>query len=156
LSASILFNNYSTTYLVNSVDLLDDSIFKRLGPENTIEAGISVLLVIKRGKHIFKKYLENRANLILSEIAVVKGFYINIVSEARLYTTRAWYNSFDYLFCFGSESSKGIIIKLICKFNLVFLEYKQLSNYLLVLNELRVSIILIFLTIDRKIRAGYY
>jgi hypothetical protein len=106
--------------------LLDNNIFKCLGPEDTIEAGISVLLVIRHSKYIFKRYLENRVDLVLSEVTVVESFYINIVSETYLYATRAWYNSFDCLFCFGSENNKGIIIKLIRKFNLVFLEYKQL------------------------------
>jgi hypothetical protein len=124
LSASILFDNYGIIYFINSIDLLDDNIFKRSSPENIIEAGILVLLVIRRSKYIFKRYLENRINLVLSEITIVESFYVNIVSEARLYVTRAWYNGFDYSFRFGLESSKGVIIKLIRKFNLVFLEYK--------------------------------
>jgi hypothetical protein len=123
LSASILFDN-GATYFVNLVNLLDASTFKCLGPENTIEAGILVLLIIGRSQYIFKKYLENKTDLVLSEIAVIKGFYINIVSEACLYVARTWYNSFDCLFRFDSEYNRSIIIKLTCKFNLVFLEYK--------------------------------
>jgi hypothetical protein len=88
LSASILFNNYNTIYFINLIDLLDTSIFKYLNPENTIEAGILILLVIKRSKYIFKKYLENKISLVLSEIAVVKNFYINIILEIYLYATR--------------------------------------------------------------------
>jgi hypothetical protein len=53
-----------------------------------INAGILVLLVIKRNKYIFKKYLENRINPVLSEIVVIKSFYINIISETCLYITR--------------------------------------------------------------------
>jgi hypothetical protein len=89
LSASILFNNYNTTYFVNLVDLLDNNTFKHLGPENTIEVGTLVLLVIRHSKYIFKRYLENKIDLVLSEIAVVESFYVNIVSETRLYATRA-------------------------------------------------------------------
>jgi hypothetical protein len=89
LLASILFDNYNTIYLVNLIDLLDISIFNYLGPENIIKAGILVLLVIKHNKYIFKKYLENRINLVLSEIVVIKKFHINIISEIRLYTARA-------------------------------------------------------------------
>jgi hypothetical protein len=32
-------------------------------------------LLINHVKHIFKKYLENKINLVLSEIAVIKSFY---------------------------------------------------------------------------------
>jgi hypothetical protein len=92
LSASILFDNYNTIHLINSTSLLDTSTLKRLGLKNMIEAGISILLVIKCSKYIFKKYLKNKIDLVLSEIVIIKIFYINIISEVYLYKTRAWYN----------------------------------------------------------------
>jgi hypothetical protein len=88
--------------------LFDISIFKYSGPENTIKVGILVLLVIKHGKHIFKRCLENRVDLVLSEIAVIESFYINIVLETRLYVAGAWYNSFNLFtsFWFGEQQGR--------------------------------------------------
>ena len=54
-----------------------------------VEAGSSSLLILGRGIKVIKKAINgaispNIENLRLSDIIIIKGFYVNIVSEARL------------------------------------------------------------------------
>jgi hypothetical protein len=54
-----------------------------------VEAGSSSLLILGRGTRIIKKAINGAAgpnikDLRLFYIIVIKGFYINIISEARL------------------------------------------------------------------------
>ena len=49
--------------------------------------GLSTLLIIKRGIYIIKRALSNKLrliiiDLILEDIIVIKGFYINIILKA--------------------------------------------------------------------------
>jgi hypothetical protein len=58
-----------------------------------IEARSSSLLILGRGIKVIKKAINKAAglnikDLRLSDIIIIKGFYINIVSEARLNKTR--------------------------------------------------------------------
>ena len=69
------------------------------------------------------------ADLILKDVVVVEGFYVNIISEACLYMLGVWYNGFDYLLCFGSEKENMVVKHLKCIYNLVFLKYKPLFTY---------------------------
>ncbi len=89
LLASTLMDNYSIIYLVNSKDLLKPRTFIPVTLDKTVEARLLVLLILGHSTCIIKRALyrvsrPNTTDLILKEVAMVKGFYINIVSEACL------------------------------------------------------------------------
>jgi hypothetical protein len=89
LLASTLLNNYSAIHLINSKDLLELGSFVKALFNKCVEAGSSSLLILGRGIKVIRKAI-NRAispnikDLRLSDIIIIKGFYINIVSEACL------------------------------------------------------------------------
>jgi hypothetical protein len=61
---------------------------KSKGPEH-IEAGLSSLLIISRGTRVLKgllnrAYKEDIEDLTLTDVAIIEGFYVNIISKARL------------------------------------------------------------------------
>jgi hypothetical protein len=76
-------------YLVNNKERLDKGSFVKLLVELVVEAGTFILLITRHGtrtfKGLFNKRDGKRVNLVLRDVAVVKGFYINIVSEALLF-----------------------------------------------------------------------
>jgi hypothetical protein len=84
-----LFNNYNTIYLVNNKEWLDKGSFVKLLVKLVIKVKTSMLLIIKHGtrtfKGLFNKRDGKRVNLILRDVVVVKGFYINIVLEALFF-----------------------------------------------------------------------
>jgi hypothetical protein len=75
LLASTLLDNYSTIHLINSKDLL------KLG--SFVKALFSKYIKVIK-KAINKAISPNIKDLRLFNIIVIKGFYINIVSEACL------------------------------------------------------------------------
>ncbi len=89
LLASTLMDNYGVTYLVNSKDLLKPRTFVPVTLDKTVEARLLALLILGHGTRIMKRTLHRASgpdtiDLILKEVAIVKGFHINIVSEACL------------------------------------------------------------------------
>jgi hypothetical protein len=84
-----LFDNYNTIYLVNNKKRLDKSSFVKLLIKLIVEAKTSILLITRHGtrtfKGLFNKRNSKRVNLVLRDVAIVKGFYINIVLEALLF-----------------------------------------------------------------------
>jgi hypothetical protein len=84
-----LFDNCSALYLVNSKDLIIAGTFRSSGLNDIVEAGTQSIPVVGRRIRLIKGIL-NRLNspktvdLKLLNIAVVEGFYTNIVSEALL------------------------------------------------------------------------
>jgi hypothetical protein len=89
LLASILLDNYSVIYLVNSKDLLKLGSFIKALFNKCIEARSSSLLILGRGIKVIKKAINkaispNIKDLHLFNIIIIKGFYINIISEAYL------------------------------------------------------------------------
>jgi len=87
LSASTLLNNYKAIYLINNKDLLKPGLFVKASYNKYIEAGSSSLLILKRSIKVIKKTLNGTssfslANLVLNNIIVIKGFYINIILKA--------------------------------------------------------------------------
>jgi hypothetical protein len=89
LLLSTLFNNCGVIYLVNNKSLLIPGSFIKLkGPEH-VEAGLSSLSIIGRGTRVLKglldgAYGEGTEDLTLTDVAIVEGFYVNIISKARL------------------------------------------------------------------------
>ena len=89
LLASTLLNNYSAIYLINSKGLLKLRSFIKALFNKCIEARFSSLLIFKRSNKVIRKAINkaispNIKDLRLSDIIVVKGFYINIIFEACL------------------------------------------------------------------------
>jgi hypothetical protein len=87
LFASMLLDNYSAIYLVNSKELLKLKSFTKAAYNKCVEADSSSLLILEYSKRVIKKALNsiaslNSENLILLDIIIIKGFYINIISEA--------------------------------------------------------------------------
>jgi hypothetical protein len=76
-------------YLVNNKERLDKGNFVKLLVELVIKARTFILLITRRGtrtfKGLFNKKDSKRVNLVLRDVVVVKGFYINIVSKALLF-----------------------------------------------------------------------
>jgi hypothetical protein len=89
LLASTLINNYSATHLVNSKDLLEPGSFIKAITNESIKAGLSALLILGHKTRIIKRTLNSASgpvivDLILKNVAIIKGFYVNIILEARL------------------------------------------------------------------------
>jgi hypothetical protein len=89
LLESTLFNNYNAIYLVNNKEQLDKGNFIKLLVELVIKARTFILLITRRGTRTFKRLFNKRnskkVNLVLRNVVVVKGFYINIVLEALFF-----------------------------------------------------------------------
>jgi hypothetical protein len=89
LLKSTLFNNCSATYLVNNKERLNKGSFVKLLVKLVVEARTFILLILRHDtytfKELFNKRDSKRVNLVLRDVVVVKGFYINIVSEALLF-----------------------------------------------------------------------
>jgi hypothetical protein len=74
-------------HLVNSKELLVLKSFIKVAYNKYIEAGSFSFPILGYSKRIIKKVLNNIASLnsedlILLNIIIIKGFYINIISEA--------------------------------------------------------------------------
>jgi hypothetical protein len=84
-----LFNNYNATHLVNNKERLNKGSFIKLLIELVIKVETFILLITRRGtrtfKGLFNKRDGKRVNLVLRDVVIVKGFYINIVLEALLF-----------------------------------------------------------------------
>ena len=105
LLKSTLFNNYNTTHLVNNKERLNKGSFIKLPVELVIKARTFILLISRRGtctfKGLFNKRDGKRVNLILRDVVIVKGFYINIISKALLFKKGVWVYRLDLTLCIG-------------------------------------------------------
>jgi hypothetical protein len=162
LSQSTLLDNCGTIYLVNSKDLIDSGTFVKAKIDNCIEAGITSLPITGYSTRTIKNVVNGPSgpytkDLILYNITVVKGFYINIVSEACLVEKKAWYYGYDLTVRLGDCKENIVLMQLEYRFNLVFLKYKPLSIYSNILFKIPTSTggILMFLILERLIRARY-
>jgi hypothetical protein len=103
LLESTLFNNYNTTHLVNNKEQLDKGSFVKLLIELVVEVKTFILLITRHGtctfKRLFNKRDSKRVNLVLRDVVVVKGFYINIVLEAFLFEKGVWVYKLDSTLC---------------------------------------------------------
>ena len=94
LSQNTLLNNYNTIYLVNSKNLINSSTFIKAKINNYIEVEITSFLITRYSTYIIKNIVNRpielyTKNLILYNIIIIKGFYINIISEAYLIEKKA-------------------------------------------------------------------
>jgi hypothetical protein len=84
-----LFNNYNIIYLINNKERLNKSSFVKLLIELIIKAKTFILLIIRSNTYIFKRLFNKRdnkrVNLVLYDVVIIKGFYINIVLKALFF-----------------------------------------------------------------------
>ena len=71
--------------------------------------------IIRRGIYIIKNVINKPAglytkDLILYNIIVIKGFYINIISEACLIKKKAWYYEYDFIIRLGNYKKNIVLI----------------------------------------------
>jgi hypothetical protein len=89
LLESTLFNNYNVIYLVNNKERLNKGSFVKLLIELVVKVKTFIFLITRHGTYTFKglfnKRDNKRVNLVLRDVVVVKGFYINIVLEALFF-----------------------------------------------------------------------
>jgi hypothetical protein len=87
LLASTLLNNYKAIYLVNNKDLLKLGLLVKAFYNKYIKAGSLSLFILGYSTRVIRRALNSTssfslANLVLNNIVVIKGFYINIILEA--------------------------------------------------------------------------
>jgi hypothetical protein len=76
-------------HLVNNKDLLKLGLFRPSTVLTCVKAGTQALLIISTGtrrilKVIYRAKGKNTEDLVLRDVVLVKGFYLNIVSKACL------------------------------------------------------------------------
>lgn len=132
LSDSTLVDNCGATHLVNSIDKLVPGSFKRTTGES-VDAGTSSLPIVGRGTRIFENAMHGPAgpytrDLTLSNVAVVEGFNVNIISESLLAQSGVWYNGADTTLRVGSAEESHVVRNLQRRWNLMVFEYKPVDN----------------------------
>jgi hypothetical protein len=149
-------------HLVNDKSLLEPGLFKPAGPHEFVKYKSSSLPITSREKRVIKSILNvaqgpRTEDLELNNVVVIKGFYVNIVLEARLLKAGVWYYRLDCSLRFGTERNSVTLMKLTRKYNLVFIEFKPFSTYLSVLSSILTSAagILMYLTIKRLVKKGF-
>jgi hypothetical protein len=84
-----LFNNYNTIHLVNNKKRLNKGNFVKLLVELVIKARTFILLITRHSTRTFKRLFNKRdtkkVNLILYNVVIIKGFYINIILKALFF-----------------------------------------------------------------------
>jgi hypothetical protein len=161
LLKSTLFDNYSATYLVNNKKRLNKGSFVKLLVELVIKVKTFILLIIRRGirtfKGLFNKRDGKRVNLMLCNVAIVKGFYINIVLKALLFEKGVWVYKLNSTLCIGIKQENIVLIKLKRIYKVNFFKYKPIFTYLDALFEIPTSTyrVLIYITLKRKIKERY-
>ena len=115
LFQSILLDNYSTIYLVNNKDLINSSTFIKAKINNYVKVGITSFPIIRYNTYIIKNVVNRPAglytkDLILYNIIVIKGFYINIISEARLAEKKAQYYKYNLIIRLGDYKENIVLI----------------------------------------------
>jgi hypothetical protein len=149
-----LFDNYGAIHLVNDKERLDKGSFVKLLVESVVEARTFMLLIIRHGtrtfKGLFNKRDGKRVNLVLRDVAVIKGFHVNIVLEAFLFKKSVWVYKLDSMLCIGIKQENVVLIKLKRIYKVNFLEYKPISTYLDALFEILTSAcgVFIYLTLE--------
>jgi hypothetical protein len=115
LFQNTLLDNYNTIYLVNSKDLIDSGTFIKVKINNYIEAEITSFPITGYSTYIIKNIVNRPSELYIKDlifynIIVIKGFYINIVSEACLAEKKAWYYRYNLTIRLGDYKENIILI----------------------------------------------
>jgi hypothetical protein len=133
LSMSTILDNGAAVHLVNSASLLEPDSFTPVKGLHTVEAGTQAFPITGYGKRVFKGFVTLRSgrkvDLKLSDVAVVEGFHLNIVSEARLHEVGLWYLGLDSTLRMGPFEKSSVAATLQREMNLTFMQYKPPSSY---------------------------
>lgn len=134
LSESTLIDSCGAEHLVNSISMLEAGTFKRSEHPEWVEAGTTSFPIQGRGIRVLKNVLNGpkgpkTEHLTLSNVVVVEGFHVNIISEARLTNQGMWFLGLDTTLRYGTLADNVVLAKLERRHNLVFLEYKPLTTY---------------------------
>jgi hypothetical protein len=129
-------------------------------PGRIVKAGTSSLLIISHSTRIIKSILNgknSKVNLVLNDMAVVKGFHVNIISEALLYKKGAWYYRYNSTLRIRDEYKSSVLLTITRIYNIIFIEYKPLLTYSNTLSIIPTSAggVLIDPTLERKIRESF-
>ncbi|KAL9561819.1 hypothetical protein ACKAV7_014081 [Fusarium commune] len=133
LTRSTLLDTCGATHLVNSIALLEkNSFIPTYG--DYVEAGDTSFPILGKGTRVIHKIVNGPSgtktqSLTLSDVVVVEGFHTNIVSEALLRTSGAWYSGFDCSLRWGSPQESVVLIQLQRKYNVLVLQFKPVSAY---------------------------
>jgi hypothetical protein len=89
LANSTLFNNCNVLNLVNKILKLELGTFVKAIKTEIVKSGLGALPILRYGTYILRGILnkassDSKRDLILKNIVVVKGFYTNIISKAKL------------------------------------------------------------------------
>jgi len=130
LADSTILDNSAVINLVNDKIKLELRSFMRIiNLKAIIECGTLRLPIVSHRTRVLKGvFNQGKRDLVLNNVAIIKGFYINIVSEYKLRSLRVWYNGFDYTLRHGPLEKSVVLKKLERKYNLVFIELKPLSS----------------------------
>jgi hypothetical protein len=129
-------------------------------PRHIVKAGTSSLLIISYSTYIIKSILNgknNKVNLILNNIVVIKGFHVNIIFKVLLYKKGIWYYRYNSTLRIRDKYKSSILLTITCIYNIIFIKYKPLLTYLnaLFIIPTSISSILIYPILKRKIRESF-
>jgi hypothetical protein len=137
LSSCTLYDNCGALHVVNSESLLDPGTFTPSNWTDQIEVGTSSLVVKGRGTRTMYKALDfssvtgvqgDLRDLELTNVAVVEGFHVNIISETILYSLGLWVCGYDTTIRIGEPKVSQVVKQMKRMANLTFFEYKALST----------------------------
>jgi hypothetical protein len=80
--------------------MLVPGLFRKSGVADFVDTGTQSILIISRGLRVIKNYLAgekgpNTQDLVLLNVVVIEGFYINIMLEALLLKAGLWFSRKD-------------------------------------------------------------
>ena len=89
LTDSTLYDNYRAIYLVNDKSRLTPKTFKEAKYSDTIEVGTLYILILRISERRIKSIFQDKRgkivrDLLLTNVTIIKGFYINIISTLLL------------------------------------------------------------------------
>jgi hypothetical protein len=146
-----LFNNYNAIHLVNNKEWLNKGSFVKLLIELVVKVKTFILLISRRGtrtfKGLFNKKDNKKVNLVLRDVVIVKGFYINIVLEALFFEKGVWVYKLNLTLYIRTKQENIVLIKLKYIYKVNFFKYKLIFIYLDALFEIFISVygVLIYL-----------
>ncbi|KAK6597775.1 reverse transcriptase domain protein [Botrytis cinerea] len=161
LTQCTVFDTGGAMHLVNDISLLDGQEYTPSPSSDYVESGTTRIPIIGRGTRTIKGITirpdsEPNGDLILSNVAYIPGFHVNIVSETKLREAGLWFLGMDSTLRYGTLNNNSIVIQCIRKDNLLFLEYKPFSSYSQSLMNIPVNpSILMCPTINKKINRSF-
>ena len=131
---STVIDNCGALHLVNHRDKLVPGSFIPSIHYESVESGTTSFPISGRGKRVIEKVLTGPAgpktvDLVLTNVAVIDNFHVNIVSEALMTKSGIWYCGLDTTLRRGPLGSSTVICELTREHNITFLQYKPLYTY---------------------------